>query len=56
MGQGLNFYMINVKCTDCGLSWQNASSIKDIGILDGNNCPNCGGEVIFIDEVATRQK
>lgn len=39
-----------VKCTDCGLMQPKNGSLKEMGILDGNNCPNCGGEVIIIDD------
>jgi len=23
-------------------------SLTEMGILDGNNCPNCGGEIILL--------
>ncbi|MBN1280279.1 MAG: hypothetical protein JXA00_01375 [Candidatus Thermoplasmatota archaeon] len=39
-----------VKCTDCGLLLRKTGSLHDMGILDGNNCPNCGGEVILLME------
>jgi hypothetical protein len=42
--------MICVKCTDCGLLWQKTGSFKELGILEGNNCPNCGGEVVLINK------
>jgi DNA-directed RNA polymerase subunit RPC12/RpoP len=37
-----------VKCTDCGLLQQKNGSLKAMGILEGNNCPNCGGEIILL--------
>jgi DNA-directed RNA polymerase subunit RPC12/RpoP len=37
-----------VKCTDCGFLWKNKGSLQELGILEGNNCPNCGGEVILL--------
>ena len=37
-----------VKCTDCGLMRQKTGSLKQMGVLDGNNCPNCGGEVVLL--------
>ena len=39
-----------VKCTDCGRIQQKTGSLKEMGILDGNNCPNCGGEVILFHD------
>jgi len=42
--------MICVKCTDCGLLRQKTGSFKDMGILEGNTCPTCGGEVVLIDK------
>lgn len=40
-----------VKCTDCGLLRPKKGSLQKMGILDGNNCPNCGGEVILIPTI-----
>ena len=37
-----------IKCTDCGILLQKNGSLKEMGILDGNNCPNCGGEVVLL--------
>jgi DNA-directed RNA polymerase subunit RPC12/RpoP len=39
-----------IKCTDCGILVQKNGSFKEMGILDGNNCPNCGGEVVILYE------
>lgn len=38
-----------MKCTDCGLIWQKQGSLEQMGILDGNNCSNCGGEVVIVN-------
>ena len=40
----------HVKCTDCGWLYPRAGSLKEMGMLDGNNCPNCGGEIILLYE------
>jgi hypothetical protein len=37
-----------VKCTDCGLMRPKTGSLKEMGILDGKNCPNCGGEIVLL--------
>lgn len=37
-----------VKCIDCGKLLPKNGSLKEMGILDGNNCPNCGGQVILL--------
>jgi DNA-directed RNA polymerase subunit RPC12/RpoP len=48
-GAGVFFMCITyVKCTDCGTLMQITGSLKEMGILDGNNCPNCGGEVVIL--------
>lgn len=39
-------FVINVKCTDCGLTTEKIGTLKEMGILEGMNCPNCGGEVV----------
>ncbi len=39
-------FVTYVKCTDCGLMKEKINSLKEMGILEGNNCPNCGGEVV----------
>jgi len=39
-----------VKYIDCGLMRPKTGSLKEMGILDGNNCPNCGGEVILLND------
>jgi len=28
---------------------QKNGSLKEMGILEGNNCPNCGGEIVVLD-------
>lgn len=38
-----------IKCTDCGRMQQKNGSLKEMGILEGNNCPNCGGEIVVLD-------
>jgi len=38
----------HVKCTDCGRVFPRMGSLTEMGILDGNNCPNCGGEIILL--------
>jgi endogenous inhibitor of DNA gyrase (YacG/DUF329 family) len=48
LGTELKFYMTNVKCTDCGLLWKKTGDLKELGILEGNNCPICGGEVVLL--------
>jgi DNA-directed RNA polymerase subunit RPC12/RpoP len=40
-----------IKCTDCGLVREKIGSLKEMGILDGNNCPNCGGEVVLLNKI-----
>ena len=39
-----------MKCTDCGRMQPKNGSLKQMGILDGNNCPHCGGEVILLHD------
>ena len=41
----------HVKCTDCGRVYPKTGTLQEMGILDGNNCPNCGGEVILIYDI-----
>ncbi len=38
-----------MKCTDCGLTWQKQGILKEMDVLEGNNCSNCGGEVVIVD-------
>jgi len=38
-----------IKCTDCGLLWQKIGSLQEMGVLDGNNCSNCGGEIVLLN-------
>lgn len=38
-----------IKCTDCGRLLQITGSLKEMGILEGNNCPKCGGEVVILN-------
>ncbi len=45
-----------VKCTDCGLLQSKNGSLKEMGILEGNNCPNCGGEIILINHHPVEHK
>jgi len=43
-------FVTYIKCTDCGILRQKIGSLKEMGILEGNNCPNCGGEVVLLNE------
>lgn len=43
-------YITYIKCTDCGLMQTKTGSLKEMGILEGNSCPNCGGEVILLHD------
>jgi len=38
-----------IKCTDCGLMQPKNGNLKDMGVLEGNNCSNCGGEIVIVD-------
>jgi len=42
-----------IKCTDCGRKLQIIGSLKEMGILEGNNCPACGGEVVLLNQVVS---
>ena len=39
-----------IKCTDCGRMQPKKTSLKKMGILDGYNCPYCGGEIILLHD------
>ena len=48
MGKVFFMSFTHVKCTDCGILLPKIGSLKEMGILEGNNCPNCGGEIILL--------
>jgi len=35
---------------------QKIGSLQKMGILDGNNCPNCGGEVVLLNNDFIKDK
>ena len=47
-GDSVFMSFTHVKCTDCGRVYPRKGNLKEMGILDGNNCPNCGGEIILL--------
>ena len=53
--RNLNGFLKNVtyiKCTDCGRMQQKQGTLQEMGILEGNNCPHCGGEVVVLNFIS----
>jgi predicted nucleic acid-binding Zn-ribbon protein len=48
--------MTYVKCTDCGLLKQKIGSFKEMGMLNGQDCPNCGGELVLLNDDLKEEK
>ena len=42
--------MTYVKCTDCGLMQKKFGSLKEIGMFNDKDCPNCGGELVLLND------
>jgi len=48
--------MTYVKCLDCGFRKQKIGSLKEMGMLNDKDCPNCEGELILVDDEFTEMK